>query len=76
MGWRRTDETGRITEWVRGDGTATVRLRERADGAWTVRLDCMYQAPEGPTYRRETVAERDAARELAERWRAEFDVEE
>lgn len=76
MDWRRTDNTERVTEWERDDGDATIRLRERTDGEWTVRLDRMYQASEGSTYRRETVAERDAARELVERWQAEFAVEE
>ena len=70
--WTREDVTDRLTEWKRADGNATVRVRERADGGFVVRLDRLKQAPEGSTYRRETVPNRERALELAEQFRAEL----
>jgi hypothetical protein len=76
MSWRERSSDETVTEWERGDRHATIRLRERGDGSWAVRLDRLYQAPEGPLYRRETVASRAAATELVERWKDEYDVAE
>ena len=69
MDWRETRSDDRVTEWERADGHATVRLRRRPDGRYVVRYDRLFQAPEGPEYRRETVPDREAALELVERWR-------
>ncbi|QCJ47899.1 MULTISPECIES: DUF7543 family protein [Haloprofundus] len=76
MGWTRAETTERLTEWKRADGWATIRLRETGAGRWVVRLDRLEQAPEGRTYRRESVETRDAALELVEEWRETFDAPE
>ncbi|WP_224269521.1 DUF7543 family protein [Haloprofundus salinisoli] len=76
MGWTRTDPTDRLTEWKRDDGWATIRLRETGAGRWVVRLDRLEQAPEGRTYRRESVDTRERARELVEAWRETFGAPE
>ncbi|WP_435124849.1 DUF7543 family protein [Halobaculum sp. D14] len=75
MSWDSVDADGDYEEWERDDGYATIRLRERADGGYTVRVDRLKQAADGAAYRHETVADRDAAVDLVEAWKAEFDTE-
>ncbi|QHS15802.1 DUF7543 family protein [Halopenitus persicus] len=74
MSWRvRRDRDG-ITEWERSDGLASIRKRERADGAgYVVRIDRLEQAPEGRTYRRESVADAAAADALVDEWQETFE---
>ncbi|SEH64765.1 hypothetical protein SAMN05192561_1207 [Halopenitus malekzadehii] len=74
MSWRvRRDRDG-ITEWERSDGLASIRKRDRGDGeGYVVRVDRLEQAPEGRTYRRESVADEAAADELVDDWREAFD---
>jgi hypothetical protein len=75
VSWERRDRSG-VVEWERDDGNATIRRRERPDGRYVVRVDRLEQAPEGPAYRRETVADADAADDLVASFRAEFDLDE
>lgn len=75
MGWTVREEGDDRVRWERADGTAIVVARVTATGAWAVTLDRLEQAPEGPTYERTTVDSREAALELAERWRETHDVE-
>ncbi|ERH13502.1 MAG: hypothetical protein J07HB67_02542 [halophilic archaeon J07HB67] len=72
MSWERTETTTNVTEWERTDRMATVRIRERPDGRFVVRVDRLQQAPEGPAYRRETAADREAAETVAAELRAAF----
>ncbi|WP_280536336.1 hypothetical protein [Halopenitus sp. POP-27] len=74
MSWRvRRDRDG-ITEWERSDGLASIRKRDRGDDeGYVVRVDRLEQAPEGRTYRRESVADEAAADELVDDWREAFD---
>lgn len=74
MGWTKVETAERFTEWERDDGWATIRLRETGAGRWVVRLDRLEQAPDGRTYRRESVETREAALELVEEWKADSDV--
>lgn len=69
MEWSRSEEREEFVEWTREDGYATIRRRRRADGGWVVRYDRLYQASEGSGYRRERVADREAADELIEAWK-------
>jgi hypothetical protein len=71
MTWTQVADDPERARWERADGLAEVSVRRTADGRWAVALDRLEQAPEGPTYRRETVADEDAAREIAAEWRAE-----
>jgi len=71
--WSPVGTPERYEEWERDDGHATLRLRERADGGYVVRLDRLEQAVDGRAYRRERVADREAAEELLARWRREHD---
>jgi hypothetical protein len=64
-----TDAETTRREWERADGYAVVIVRETATGEWAVSLDRLEQAPGGPTYRRESRADREAALELAATWR-------
>ena len=70
MEWRREDSETE-TVWVREDDTATVRVRQTATGTWAVTLDRLQQAPDGQTYRHETVEDRSAAEAQAAEWRTE-----
>ncbi|WP_224337121.1 DUF7543 family protein [Haloprofundus halobius] len=76
MGWTNAETTDRLTEWERDDGWATIRVRETGAGRWSVRLDRLEQAPDGRTYRRDSVATREEALELVDEWRAAFDAPE
>ncbi|MFC6837627.1 DUF7543 family protein [Halomarina ordinaria] len=69
MDWNEEREGG-TTRFTRSDGTVVVSVRETADTRWAVTLDRLEQAPEGPAYERETVATREAALEVAARWRS------
>lgn len=71
MTWTQVTDDPDRTRWERADGYAEVSVRRTADGRWAVALDRLEQAPEGPAYRRETVADADAARDLAAEWRQE-----
>lgn len=75
MSWQSVETDGPYEEYERVDGLATVRVRERSDGGSVVRLDVLKQAPEGPSYRRETCEDREAAESLAAEWMGEFDDE-
>ena len=55
MEWERTHETAEKIEWERADGYAYVVARATADGEWAVSPDRLEQAPEGKTYRHESV---------------------
>jgi hypothetical protein len=72
--WDRTRETDERVEWERADGYARVVVRETATGTWTVALDRLEQAPEGESYRHETVSDRAEAIETAEQWRRANDT--
>ncbi|MFC7096622.1 DUF7543 family protein [Halobaculum marinum] len=74
MPWSPVDTAERYDEWTRADGFATLRVRERRDGSYVVRLDRMEQAPDGRAYRRERVADREAADALVAEWKREFDL--
>ncbi|RLM59220.1 hypothetical protein DVK02_00225 [Halobellus sp. Atlit-31R] len=74
MEWTRTRDADSLVEWTREDGYVTVRRHRRPDGEWVVRLDRLYQAPEGGGYRRERVADVDAARAVVEAWKDEADA--
>lgn len=76
MAWTTRREREGIVEWERDDGYATIRRRERGGGGVVVRLDVLEQAVDGPSYRRESVADVESASELVETWRTEFAVEE
>lgn len=76
MGWQHVEAEGPYEEYERADGLATVRVRERSDGGFVVRLDRLEQAPNGPSYRRETAPDRKSADALAEELMDAFDVEE
>ena len=69
MEWTQSREEADLVEWTRADGYVTIRRRRRADGGWVVRLDRLYQAPEGSGYRRERVADAEAATQLVEAWK-------
>lgn len=71
MTWTQVTDDPDRARWERADGYAEVSVRRTADGRWAVALDRLEQAPEGPTYRRETVADEEAARDLAAEWRRE-----
>lgn len=71
MSWTQAVDADDRARWERDDGYAAVTVRRTADGQWAVALDRLEQAPDGPTYRRETLAEEAAARDLAAAWRAE-----
>jgi len=73
MEWTRTREEERLVEWTREDGYVTLRRRRRPDGEWVVRLDRLHQAPGGRDYRRERVADVEAAKALIEEWKADAD---
>ncbi|MFC7071021.1 DUF7543 family protein [Halobaculum lipolyticum] len=74
MPWSSVDTPERYDEWERADGLATLRVREHRDGSYVVRLDRLEQAPDGRAYRRERVADREAADALAAEWKREFDL--
>lgn len=74
MGWQPVDDGNAADEWEREDGYATIRIRELTDGGVAVRLDRLAQAPDGSTYRRETVPDRGTAESLAAEWREAFDL--
>lgn len=69
MGWSRTEDDDGGRRWERSDGYAIITARATATGEWAVSLDRLEQAPEGPAYEHETVASREEALALAERWR-------
>ncbi len=73
MTWTRTVDEPDRTRWTRADDLAEVSVRHTADGQWSVALDRLEQAAAGPAYRRETLADEDAARDLAAEWRDEFE---
>lgn len=68
MAWTRTEDGERIT-FEREDDTAVLTVRPTATDTWAVTLDLLEQAPDGPDYRRETVADRDTALATAREWR-------
>jgi hypothetical protein len=72
MGWTVTEDGDDRIRWERSDGYAVLVARATATGEWAVSIDRLEQAPEGPTYDHATVADRDAAREVAETWREEY----
>ncbi|SHG82544.1 DUF7543 family protein [Halobaculum gomorrense] len=76
MPWSEVETTERYDEWERADGYATLRVRERADGSYVVRLDRLEQAPDGRSYRRERVGDRERADELVTDWKEAFDLSE
>ncbi|MFC7137434.1 DUF7543 family protein [Halobaculum litoreum] len=76
MPWTPVDTVDRYEEWERSDGLATLRVRERRGGGYVVRLDRLEQAPDGRAYRRERVADREAAEALVDAWKREFDLPE
>lgn len=71
MSWTQVADDPDRARWERADGYAAVSVRRTADGRWAVALDRLEQAPAGPAYRRETVADEAAARALAREWHAE-----
>ena len=73
MTWTKNRETENLVEWTRSDGYVTIRRRRRADEGWVVRLDRLHQAPGGRDYRRERVADVEAAKALIEEWKADAD---
>ncbi|WP_049984861.1 DUF7543 family protein [Halobellus rufus] len=75
MEWSRSEDGEAFVEWTREDGYATIRRRQRADGGWVVHYDRLYQAPEGSGYRRERVADLEAADELVEAWQTSDPIE-
>ena len=68
MTWERTTETDAVLVWEREDGAAEIVARNTAGGEWAVHYDRLIQAPEGETYRHETVPSRAAAVAMAETW--------
>lgn len=74
MGWTVTEERDDRLRWERSDGYAILSARATATGEWAVSLDRLEQAPEGPDYDHETVTDREAALDLARRWRDAYDA--
>jgi hypothetical protein len=89
MDWEEREARAGRT-WTREDGNVIVSVRqttgtrhpsdgpgddESGNGGWAVTLDRLEQAPEGPAYDRETVPDREAALEIAARWRAAHDAD-
>ncbi|WP_153952349.1 DUF7543 family protein [Halosegnis longus] len=70
MEWEQTTDTDTKLVWERGDATAEIVARKTAGGEWAVHYDRLIQAPEGETYRHETVPDREHATELAAEWQA------
>lgn len=77
MTWSIRHDNEGLIEWKREDGLATIRKRRRGDGnGYIVRIDRLEQAPEGRTYRRESVETETAADEYVDRWQTKFALEE
>ncbi len=73
MDWNVSRDRDGVTEWERADRLATVRIREKGgESGFVVRIDVLEQAADGPDYRRESVADEEAAEELAAEWREAF----
>ena len=70
MEWEQTTDTDTKLVWERGDATAEIVARKTAGGEWAVHYDRLIQAPEGETYRHETVPDRERAVERAKMWQA------
>ncbi|MDZ7747246.1 MAG: hypothetical protein U5K28_12420 [Halobacteriales archaeon] len=71
MDWEHATDTDTKHVWKRVDGTAEIVARRTASDEWAVHYDRLIQAPEGETYRHETVPDRERAVELAAEWRAD-----
>lgn len=76
MPWTEVRRDERVVEWERSDGHATIRLRARPNDTWAVRIDRLYQALDGPFYRRETAETREQADDLVGAWKTKYDVTE
>jgi hypothetical protein len=72
MGWTVTEDGDDRIRWERSDGYAVLVARATPTREWALGNTRPERPPAGPTTPPPTVADRDAAREVAETWREEY----